>query len=470
MSTSGRLSPTRFGSYGHRETPTLITKPSLYSLHASVVPNMTEASTFEEMKARIDGLGLEGFSMPPEYVRSPKAEKVYSPSIYSTEWATRPNSVVVTPDLRQMAHHVNNPSSHTKQSSSSGGEIPICYPDLAKDPSFNNITPLLYPNNESGQRLHHSCDHLEVRHPWHGHTHSRDHSNSPRQSLDSTIFAHHVDADLGETYYDSPTSFSRMSATPSPLHYLPATVYTPAACKSEKFVVNENHNGHSSTKKTEAGNGLGIEREELSVASSPSRGNEVFDKAPLLLAQNSRGPSRSPSPQEYCRGGEIQPEVDLDPKKPSPSKSPSSDKLDRMIELLNKINARNNEISSMRDEMRDSNARLDRRLAAVETVNRASPPPPSLISHESSGNEGLAPGSNQNRVPTNVAHDFYRNGQSSEGASSEDDANDGTDDSAAADFDTILGLKETNKRLLEMVGGFAEKLKALEAKVGDQRS
>ena len=461
VSTSERVSPTKFGSYGHRETATLITRPSVYSLHASVVPNMTEATTFEEMKARIDGLGLEGFNMPPENMRSPKTGLAYTPSMYSTDWGARPNSAFarVSPVTPHVERHSNSTSAHTK-STSSRGEIPIVYPDLAKDPSFSDITPMLGGKGKSKANVEQTREHRSAQVPWHGHTHSRDHSNSPRHSVDSTIFARHVDDDLNEIYYDSPTSFTHASATPSPLQYLPSTTYTPPRRQANKRHVQGKKVVEGAVQTHVAsGGGLGIQTDSHTPYATASRRSGPFDNAPSLPAQGSTAGSRTGSPHKGFNGGAFD-DVNVDPLKPSPTRSPSGDKLDKMIDMLNQLKARNNEINSMRDEMRASNASIDKRLAAVEGLRQLSSPPPSQASDNSSITGGTSRRGEQNRVPTNVAHDFYRATQNTQ-KDTKDEA--GKDENKGSD--SIAELMETNRRLLEMVGGFEKKIQALEKKV-----
>lgn len=468
VSTSGRLSPTRFGSYGHRETATLVTRPSVYSLHASVVPDMMEATTFEEMKARFDGLALEGFSTPEENMRSPIASVKYTPSIYSTDWAARPSSAfaAVSPQVQREPRESQTPSSHTK-GSSSNGEIPVFYPDLARDLSMNAITPVSRTNGLSGSERRPDREHLDPKLPWEGHTGSRGHSISPRQSVGSTIFTPHVDDDVKDTFYDSPTSFSHASATPSPLHTLPATVYKPPPRQSSK---QDKYSGGFVIKRGAPGDnvlssGLGIvQNASRSNSASPSRRNEIFENAPALRAHagNAGYVHRSPSPQDQSTGVDFNDLVDVDPQKQSPAKSTPIDKLDRMIEMLNTLNARNSDIANIRDEMRSSNVRLGQRLAAIE---RSSPTPPPSYNHEDESaatNEMSGRGSAQShRVPTQVAHEFYRSAEVTQDEEEEDPAA-----AELAESSTIAELKETNRRLLEMVGGFAEKIQALEKKVG----
>ena len=460
VSTSERLSPTKFGGYGHREVATLVTRPSMYSLHASVVPNLTEATTFEEMKARIDGLGLEGFSMPPENNRSPDLAQGYTPSIYSTQFSPRPNSAFakLSPATPQAQYLRHNPSTHTK-SSSSNGEIPVCYPELAKDPSISNMTPVTHAKENTKPKKVKRSGFLDASVPFHGYTHSRDHSQSPRHSVDSLIFAHHVDDDLNEPCYGSPTSFSHASATPSPLQFLPATTYTPLPPRrSSKRLLRPIQSAEATnnvfTKGTDA---LGINTPARGSSTSPARRNGLFKNAPILSAQVSQATSRNTSPQDSLRGIPFDSDTNVDPLKTSPARPPSGDRLDRMMEMLSQLRSRNGEISTMREEMRASNARLDERLSAVEGSYRASPVPPS---DESVDEWGVRGRTEQQRVSTNVAYDFYRLSQAE--PECEEDA---SAEAEVSSSNTIAKLMETNRRLLEMCGGFADKIKALEETV-----
>jgi len=485
VSTNDRLSPTKFGSYGNRDVPTLVTKPSMYSLHASVVPTMSEATTFEEMKARIDGLGLEGFNMPPENMRTPKQGAVYSPSIYSTEWNVRPSSAFAStsPSVQQAARHTKQPSDKSK-SSSSGAEIILVYPELAKDPSYSDITPSAV-NAKNGR----GREHLEAILPLHGRTHARDHSSDSRQSYDSLIFAHHVDEDLDKhvSVYGSPTSFSHPSAAPSPLYTLPTTTYKPPPRKSSR----QNFLTPEPAARVQNGCGLGISRTN---STSPSRRNELFDNAPTIpihtpttstrtsSPKSNAGLRRSISPERGLRNSYTDNTTNVDPQKPSPkkAKSPAVDKLDKMLELLNHLHERNYEISTMRDEMRASNARLGERLAAIETLQRASPVPSSTTSasddHAYAAEEGEGQSGESKRVSTAVAHDFYRavrqhEAKGEEGvwdlhSDEEGEEDTGKENVELSRKDTIAELRETNSRLLEMVSGFAERIQSLERSKG----
>ena len=467
VSINGRISPTKYGGYGHRETATIVTRPSMYSLHASVVPNLTEASTFEEMKARVDALGLEGFSMPGENTRSPNPALAYTPSIYSAQFSPRPNSAFakVSPATPQGPSHSHNPSTHTK-SSSSNGEISVFYPGLAKDPSVSTMTT---PSNGGtgvarAVGLHrHNLSDAQV--PWHGYTHSRDHSQSPRHSVDSLLFARHVDDDLNDTCFDSPTSFSHISATPSPLHFLPATTYTPPPpLKSSKRAVKSKQSTEiTEVKKSNSTNALGINTPVRGKSASPPRGkllfpgssNPIFHDVSLIPGQVSITTSRSGSRQDSAWGTSDS-SVDVDPVKVSPAKSSSGEKVDRMMAMLDQLRARNGELNTMREEMRVSNARLDERLSAVEGSQRGgSPMPPSTDVVDEWGMRGRG---EAQRISTNIAHDFYRLGPTQDDR--EDDAN--VEGDIENESNTIEKLMETNKRLLEMCGNMANRVKALE--------
>jgi hypothetical protein len=458
VSISGRVSPTKFGNYAHRDEATLVTRPSVYSMHASVIPNLTEANTFEEMKARLDGLGLEGFSLPPENNRSPAPSVRVSPSIYSTQFSPRPNSAFakLSPATPQDQLHSPNPSTDTK-SSSRNGDIPIIYPELAKDPSINTLTPANETKGPAKTGKVQQPRLLDASVPFHGYTHSRDHSQSPRHSVDSLIFAHHVDDDLKDAHFESPSAFSYASATPSPLQFLPKTTYSPLPPrKSSKRPLKPVRSTEAPHNLEANGtNALGISTPSRGKSSSPDHRNSIFENAPTLPAQASTTNSRKPSPSESLRGMPSDADANVDPLKISPARSPSSDKLNRMIDMLNQLKLRNDNVNNMREEMRASTARLDERISAMEGSQKASPWPPS---DENVDEWGMRGRNEQQRISTNVAHDFYRvrdEHQEHESAA-EAERDEGSN--------TIAKLMETNKRLLEMCGGFADKIKALEEK------
>lgn len=459
LSINRRISPTRFGGYGNKVSPQLVTKPSVYSLRASVVPDMMGAGTFEEVKARIDGLGLEGFNMPSENQRASSLSQPYTPSMYTNDWNDRPNTVLVRSSLPAV-HSIqspNVPSTHTKESSSSNGTIPVIYPELAHDPSRTKLHTL---REVLGQKRTQSDVHLDFQRPWHGCTHSIDHSttSSPRPSMDSSIFARHVEDAAHEVKFGSPASFAHPSATPSPLH-LPSTVFTPPPRGTSKL-------HHSRVKQVNIGEGSSSTSKGATTQSAPSRTSsspcktrDVFKNAPSFSPRSSNVTShtRSSSPQDSgIENSSTGSSRNVDPQKPLPQEPQSDDKLDQMIQMLNRLNARNTEISYMRDEMRATNERLDQRLAAVEDLQRGTSPVPSYAVDEDVRYEKAGEGLDCNRIPTDVAHDFYRAEEARNGGRVQ------TDEVDRMQSDTIAELKETNRRLLEMVGGFAEKIQALE--------
>lgn len=492
VSTSDRLSPTKFGSYGHKETAQLVTKPSIYSLHASVVPEVMEVSAFEEIKARYDGLALEGFSMPEEtqyhHHAQHSPETMYSPSIYSaTDWGRHSVggrtartghrfSMDELPTVAEAPSERDRASHSTKQSSSSGGSrstIPVCYPDIASDPSMHVFSPpelkahlstasdLLTASDlvKAGMEVAVSTPDL----PRHGHTHSRDHSNSPHHSVTGvSLFAAPLGEEGQEGYDVSPTSFNHPSAMPSPLQYLPATVYVPQPNKSFRKGQDEDERREHGF-----GQGLGIRSREQS--GSPTRGRNVLDTAPVLAAQETL--QRTASPRPSVSGMLEQSRVDVDPTKPG-LVTQTTDKMDQMLEMLNKITSRNDDVAAMREELRATNARMDERLAYIESAHRASPsPPPSSYGFDGASSQREDSGSlgrSQLRVATDTAHDFYRLGQSSLSPvlSPVGNAEDGGSTmTLSAEAQRIAQLEQTNRELAEMVHGFAAKLEEMQRKM-----
>ncbi|KAK0325325.1 hypothetical protein LTR82_003607 [Friedmanniomyces endolithicus] len=506
VSTSERHSPTKFGSYGHKETPRLVTQPSIYSLHASVVPGNMEATTFEEMKARIDGLGLEGFSLPNEthynhHQNSP--EMVYSPSIYSGEWSVR-NSVMSRyshhghrlsftdlPSLAEMPDECEKSGHSTKKSSSSGGTIPICYPELASDPSVYDLTS----QHKVHVRSHTSPDvgHFKLNifdladAPVHGRTRARDHSHSPMRSMgfdtdspihslegdkvDVCLFATPSREDMVERYNASPAQSDHPSAMPSPLHYLPATTYTPPSKTSRRHLMDRTpvsrsrENAHLGRH-----SGLGIHHCEVSLLDLPLQDQNILEKAPVLKAS----PRRLDRLVQRSTGAGIDEQgEDVDPEKfgYATQAQTKNSKMDKMLEMLDKLTTRNDDLEAMREEMRATNARLDARLAAMEDVQRHSPSPSSsamgfgLDGASSADDETLS--RVQNRIPTDVAHEFYRGGRSpAPGSSPPTSVAAGVDGEVVTEAEKIEKLTETNRQLTVMIQGFAAELEAVKKRLG----
>ncbi|KAI7003835.1 hypothetical protein D0869_00309 [Hortaea werneckii] len=536
--TGNRISPTKFGNYAHKDMPRLVTQPSMYSLHASVVPALNEPSTFEEMKARVEGLGLEGFNMPAENYYRRSQDITYSPSIYSVAdfgtGGTRASMSGRTPgpsyrktldDLPPVLEEkektrISQTTQHTPQSksNSSGCTIPICYPELASDPSVNSGIYLSKdrPSSEIFTIMQDHAAREEL--PAHGITHSRNHSRSPvRQSLaaniindpdagdviDSDLFAAVAGVEAEGDIEASPASFNHPSAMPSPLQYLPATTYSPPPKRWR-----ENSEGFGRLTRMRANEG------DIHIESSPSRpgltsrGDNVMDTAPSLVADaraRYESLSRSTTSETKLDSG-----IDVDPKKSLPRFEMPADKQDMMLAMLGKILEREHGILVVREEMRAAHARIDDRLATIEQ-QRTNPvvlqtpnsvvsfgldgsPPTALESpvqahapesdevdaHTEHNNTDPAPDTREslmqtdahepaeaeaqpeqsythNRIATSYAHDFYR----TQTTSSESSMNENISARTRVDRETIAELQEANRQLTETVKGFAARLEEM---------
>ncbi|GAB1738203.1 hypothetical protein NU219Hw_g2752t1 [Hortaea werneckii] len=535
--TGNRISPTRFGDYAHKDMPRLVTQPSMYSLHASVVPALNEPSTFEEMKARVEGLGLEGFNMPAENYYRKSQDITYSPSIYSVAdfgtGGTRASMSGRTPGLSYRKTMDDLPpvleekektrksetTQHTPQSksNSSGCTIPICYPELASDPSVNSGIYLSKdrPSSEIFTIMQDHAAREEM--PAHGITHSRNHSRSPvRQSLaaniindpdagdviDSDLFAAAAGAEVDENIEASPASFNHPSAMPSPLQYLPATTYSPPPRKWR-----DNSEGFGRFTRTKANGGYNYIEPSPSRPDLTSGGDNVVDNAPSLVAEaraRYESLSRSTTSEIKMDSG-----IDVDPKKPLPRFEMPADKQDMMLAMLGKILEREHGILVVREEMRAAHARIDDRLATIEQqrtnpkvlqtpnsvvsfgldgsppnalespVQALAPEPGAIEAHTDHSNTDTTPDTREspvqapahepaegeahteqsythNRIATSYAHDFYRTH-----TISSDNTNETISARARVDRETIAELQEANRQLTETVKGFAARLEEM---------
>ena len=464
MSTSSRLSPTKFGSYGHKEMPTLVTKPSLYSLHASVVPEMIEPGKFEEMKAHIDGLGLGGFDMPSEYNQG-SPELVYSPSIYADDWSTRPNTVAWTPkfgqhstseDLSTVPEGANGSptkSRRTKRSTSSDGTIPIFYAEARSSPSLHSMTRHLEPPSFTvpGTLQHHFAATLGTPELLlsHGRTHSRDHSvsGSPRHSVASNIFALPI-ADAQRDAARASTGSYCPSAAPSPLHFLPAMTYVRPTREAR---LNKFRADTETRRLSEAQENAGGRSQAESLTGSPvHKGGNIVDSAPMLLARQ-----RPQTDPVSMPGADNIISTNTETRNSAPA-APASDKQDQMLTMLSNLMQRNGDVTSIRDEMLAETARMSDRLAAVENSQRVSPAP----SVSSDGRESGPQRGSQVRIPTDVAHEFYRYRPTPPNSTQ-----DGMSDRSATELETMAELRERNRRLEGIVMGFAQELDEIKRKV-----
>lgn len=239
----GRTSPTKTGGYGRKELPKLVKQPSVYSMHASFYPDLHDQYSFEEVKKRADGLGLEGLSKLPETFYNCDPQVSYSPSLYSEDFATRPSGIQTSPsmlhqmDIAQLSPSplaVNEKSRpfptkgslSEKPSASSQGTIPLVYPDLASDPSRSDLREVLQTHHRSTSEVQLPV-HSRTQSPTRSQTTSRgqspSHSRSPRKPALEVI----TKALEEENASLSPPTYSCPSAKPSPLHFLPNTIYSP---------------------------------------------------------------------------------------------------------------------------------------------------------------------------------------------------------------------------------------------------
>lgn len=237
VGADGRTSPTKTGGYGHKELPKLVKQSSVYSMHASFYPDLHDQYSFEEMKKRADGLGLEGLSKLPESFYNCDPQVSYSPSLYSEDFATRPSGIQTSPSmLHQMDIAQLSPSPlavnekfrpcstkgslSEKPSASSQGTIPLVYPDLASDPSRSDLRDGLQSHHRSASEVQlpvHSRKQSAAR------SQSTSHSRSPHKPTLEVI----TKALEEENASLSPPTYSCPSAKPSPLHFLPNTTYSP---------------------------------------------------------------------------------------------------------------------------------------------------------------------------------------------------------------------------------------------------
>ncbi|KAM0701800.1 hypothetical protein Q7P35_010709 [Cladosporium inversicolor] len=249
IGTDGRISPTKSGGYGRKEMPKLVKQPSVYSMHASFYPDLHDQYSFEEVKRCTDGLGLEGLSELPESFYNSDPKFSYSPSAYSEDFAPRPSGLQSSPSmLHQMDIAQHSPSLLAdyenrrpmpakgmlteKPSASSQGTIPMVYPDLASDPSRSDLRDALQEYHGSTSKIEFSA-HTRKQSPsrslslTYSQSPSQNQSPSHRRSPQKPALEVMVKA-LGEGNIPlSPPSYSCPSAKPSPLHFLPNSVYSP---------------------------------------------------------------------------------------------------------------------------------------------------------------------------------------------------------------------------------------------------
>lgn len=311
----GRLSPTKNGGYAHKDVPTLIKQPSIHSMHGAFYPDLQDEFSFQEVKKRTDGLGLQGLREVPEKLYDQDPKFIYSPSQYSMEWsstkgepsffgspnaATNASMYMPSPSLHPMPDgHLLTPyktSLQTNKGSNSSIEtLKALSPGLHKDSSWpaNTGTIGMHHNSISETSLHlpslrNSPERL---------------SGTPRNM--ASMFHQAVpDVTL------SPPQYSCASAVPSPLQYLPATTYTPPPRKrkdrtaveatptSDKTVTqparhrkSENTEATPSSEKTVTQASQCKESEKIEA--TPSSDDKTITKLPRRRKENT-GPQATP--------------------------------------------------------------------------------------------------------------------------------------------------------------------------------
>ncbi|KAK4625772.1 uncharacterized protein CLAFUR5_06099 [Fulvia fulva] len=185
VTVSEGLSPTKYGSYATRVGAKLVTQPSSHSLRASVVPGAMDRQTFEDVKSRVNGLGLAGMDMPAETHRqSQAAALMYSPSVYSPElgdsnWGRKSFATFERVEEEQGEgegeEHGDNPclpssplglQGHKKRHSlatSTAGHLEVPAPQMLKLPSGHSRQDLQVPVNTA--KTTESSATIEVAYP-----------------------------------------------------------------------------------------------------------------------------------------------------------------------------------------------------------------------------------------------------------------------------------------------------------------
>ena len=301
VGTDARTSPTKTGGYGRKELPKLVKQPSVYSMHASFYPDLHDQYSFEEMKKRADGLGLEGLSKLPESFYNCDPQVSYSPSLYSEDFVPRPSGIQTSPStLHQMdiAQHTPSPlaihekfrpfpnkgSLSEKPSASSQGTIPLVYPDLASDPSRSDLREGFQKHHRSTSEIQlpvHSRNQSPARSQSHprGQSQSPSHSRSPHKPALEVI----TKALEEENASLSPPTYSCPSAKPSPLHFLPNTIYSPQRGLKLDVEVGPESPSSASTKTLTPSRSRGRIETFKSTGSPIARfSTSPFDKLPTL--------------------------------------------------------------------------------------------------------------------------------------------------------------------------------------------
>lgn len=336
LSTSGRLSPTKFGSYGNRDNATLVKRPSVYSMHASIFPDLNDSMSYDELKSRVDGFGLEGLSKLPDHLVDRHPELYYSPSIYSSDGDRRSGAEFHSPAWGQIRkslampaiaeHHVDPiADTHTSPTPSqatlpSSKTIDVYYPDVLKDLSNSDLIKLAETDSPPRTLARLSAGALfrwDIESggilPYHGGTRSLDHSPEQRERFpDADIFA----SPTALAVKGSPESLYHHSAAPSPLMTLPPTKYV-APLKARI---------------TNAKVGAGAICQNGSPPPPRSSNTNIVENAPELGKYLSMAQS---SPERYVNALGIDTEENVDPRKAS--RPPLESKPNRQNEELKQL-------------------------------------------------------------------------------------------------------------------------------------
>ena len=258
IGADGRTSPTKFGTYAHKNLPTIVKAPSIHSMYGACYPDLREEHSHEEVKKRVDGLGLDGLREIPENYYKGNFNVTHSPTIREDDWSINANTsnqasadtlhstgmFQPSPSVPDVLEHVRQLSSpalpasaaqarqlsskipmpfkvspsitaRTSSRTSSKGTIPLFYPGLASDPSRMNLLEDLDNHRGSAPgtrpRLHNHFR-MDV---------DDDHPDSLMNVSDES------DMDLPQLSPDD--AYSHPSARPSPLRSPSSPEFSPVA-------------------------------------------------------------------------------------------------------------------------------------------------------------------------------------------------------------------------------------------------
>lgn len=470
VSTSGRISPTRLGSYGSRGEAQLVTQPSMYSLRASVVPGAMEASAFEDAKSRLGGLGIEGFNMPHETNRNSAHTVEYSPSIYSPENFRK--SVARFPEKaaerigrkisasrkfmdeyeRRNAEQMRESPDTTQSATSDVGSIPVIYPELAKDPSIASFMTFGFSPPQPGAMDKAFVEVEQMVKEEDSRDSLVDPESSPASASSSKEGLFAIPLDRGKIHQqpeeDASTAFKDFdsdvspmahhpSAIPSPLRnsdglqYLPATTYTPCRPRSRKKPKNTLQLPRVEEKKS-VENMFSPFDPPWTPGGRPKPAQDLFKNKPNFNMPEEDLVVRQSPPI----GGTAWLAMDAataigDPKKSSEPRSPSPQKVDfkdladtpaeELVTMQDPMNSkwenvvamiqeRDNVIRDLHKNMQADNARIHQRVASIEIREREEQKRARVAKRTSNDQQKDRKRSSSpiKRISTSHAQDYYR--------------------------------------------------------------